>query len=158
MVLALLVFLFSLMPKSRATRRHAARGATNRTPALGRGGQPSASPTQADVQAGRNALSSSATRRRAARGVAGRAPALLRGSQPAASPSQVEVQAGRTAPSTGRPLPANPPDLTIASMSLEQLMDAVGTRVRQEMQAQSAANAQLAQVTGPATTSEFPLR
>ena len=110
----------------------AARGTANCAPALGRGGQPSAAPTQADVQARWNSCSSSATRRRVARGAAGRAPTLLHASQSAAFPSQLEVQAEWTTPPTGQPPPTNPPNLTIASLSLEQLMDAV----RQEMQVQ----------------------
>ena len=97
------------------------------------------------------------TRRRAAGGAANRSSPSSRGRQATARSNDARSQEERTDSATNRPPPANlgdSQDMTIASMSLERLMDAVGARVRQEIQAQSAVNAQLAHVTGPATAGE----
>ena len=93
------------------------------------------------------------TRRRAAGGAANRSSSSSRGRRATARSNDARSQEERPDPATSRPPSANLGDsqeMTIASMSLEQLMDAVKARVRQEMQAQSAVNAQLAHVTGPA--------
>ena len=97
------------------------------------------------------------TRRRAAGGPATRSSPSGHGRQATAQSNDAQSQEKCTDPATDRSPSANlgdSRDVTIASMSLEQLMDAVGARVKQEIQEQSAVNAQLAHVTGPATAGE----
>lgn len=58
--------------------------------------------------------------------------------------------------SAGVPDHTSQSELTVASMSLEQLMDAVGTRVRQEMNAQSATTSQSPAASQSPSASQSP--
>ena len=99
--------------------------------------------------------------RRGARGMAARVAATpIRGSRSTGPPTQsvpaaAPVCGRRSTRQSSGTLAREASTTVVASMTLEQLMEVVGTCVRQEMQAQSSAPVQLGEVTAPVTTSEL---